>query len=164
MDKFNDTQKIGDITKKILNEYHAYLWSELPKISKISNLILKVHGPHHPELSEVNKLYNILKMELEAHLSKEESILYPAIAQFEKDNSREDLNKAVSILKELEEEHLNIEDILKQLRAASKDYTVPDDGCETYEKTYVKLQELESSIFSHFQLENNILFPTLRNV
>ena len=155
---------IGEIIEQILNKHHAYLWSELPNISKLTTLILRVHGPHHPELSRVNKLFHTIKMELEEHLAKEESIQYPAIAEFEKSNSVEDLNKAVQIIDELEKEHTNAGDILKELRAVTDDYTLHEDACETYAKTYDKLQEMESDIFQHIHLENNILFPRLRNM
>ena len=154
----------GEIVEQILNKHHAYLWSELPKISKLTTLILRVHGPHHPELANVNKLFHTIKMDLEEHLAKEESIQYPAIAEFEKSNFREDLVKAVQIIDELEKEHTNAGDILKQLRAVTNDYTLPDDACETYAKTYDKLKEMESDIFQHIHLENNILFPRLRNL
>lgn len=154
----------GEIIEQILNKHHAYLWSELPKISTLSTTILRVHGAHHPELSKVHKLFNTLKMELEDHLTKEETIQYPAIKEYEKTKSIVDLNKAVDIINDLEAEHTGAGDILKELRNVTDDYKIPDDVCETYELTYKKLQELEADIFQHIHLENNILFPRLRNL
>lgn len=154
----------GEIIEQILNKHHAYLWSELPVIGRLSTTILRVHGPHHPELSKVHKLFNTLKMELEDHLAKEETIQYPAIKEYEKTNSKDDLNKAVDIINDLEAEHTGAGDILKELRVVTDDYRIPDDVCETFEKTYKKLQEMESDIFQHIHLENNILFPRLRDL
>ena len=48
--------------------------------------------------------------------------------------------------------------ILKELRAITDEYSVPEDGCETYDLTFELIQRLESDLFEHIHLENNILF------
>lgn len=145
----------------ILNVHHAYLHENLPKIGELTAKILRVHGNSHPELFKVHKLFNSIKTELEAHLIKEETIQYPAIKEYEKTKTIADLDNAIKIIKELEEEHTGAGDILKELREVTDDYAVPDDGCPTFKLTYDKLQELESDLFQHIHLENNILFPRL---
>lgn len=153
-----------ELVDQIVNKHHAYLWEELPKISSLSTTILRVHGEHHPELSKVHKLFHTLKMELEEHLNKEETMQYPAIREYLKTKSKTDLEKAKNIIEELEKEHTGAGDILKELRKITKDYEIPDDVCPTFETTYAKLQELESDLFQHIHLENNILFPRLREI
>lgn len=149
------------LVNRIINKHHAYLWSELPQISKLTTLILRVHGQNHPELAKVHKLFHSLKAELELHLSKEEATQYPAIRRYLENYSREDLKGAVQIIGELEEEHTGAGSILKELRLVTEDYKIPSDVCETFELTYLKLQEMENDIFQHIHLENNILFPRL---
>lgn len=153
---------VRELVDQIVNKHHAYLWSELPKISELSTLILRVHGPHHPELTKVHKLFHTLKMELESHLTKEETVQYPAIKKYLETDSESDLRQANQIIDELEEEHTGAGDILKELRNVTHDYKIPDDVCETFELTYGKLQELEADLFQHIHLENNILFPRLK--
>lgn len=153
-----------EIIDQILNKHHAYLWSELPVIAKLSTTILKVHGTKHPELAKVNRLFSLLKMDLEEHLTKEENIQYPAIKEYQRTGSKDDLNKAVDIINDLETEHTGAGNILKELREISNDYALPNDACGTYEKTYNKLQELEADLFQHIHLENNILFHRLRKL
>lgn len=155
---------LGELVDHILNKHHAYLWKELPNISELTTKILRVHGTSHPELAKVHKLFHTLKMELESHLTKEEATQYPAISKFEKSGDMADLEEAVRIIKELEDEHTGAGDILKELRKITDDYAVPADGCPTYRLTYDKLQELESDLFEHIHLENNILFPRLFNL
>lgn len=152
---------LGELAEHILNVHHAYLWAELPIISELTGKILRVHGEHHPELSKVYKLFHSLKMELEEHLIKEETIQYPAIREYEKNRTKEALDKAVNITKELEDEHTGAGDILKELRKITNDFAVPEDGCNSYRLTYAKLAELEADTFEHIHLENNILFPRL---
>lgn len=65
-------------------------------------------------------------------------------------------------IEELEKEHIAAGDILKELEKVTSDYLIPDDVCGTFEMTYAKLKEMESDLFQHIHLENNILFPRLR--
>lgn len=151
----------GELIDHIVNTHHAYLGVELPRLSELTTKILRVHGEHHPELSKVHKLLHTLKMELESHMIKEETVQYPAIKEYEKNKTEQSLNKAVKITKELEDEHAEAGDILKELRKITNDFAVPADGCNTYRLTYAKLEELEADTFQHIHLENNILFPRL---
>lgn len=160
-DKNWEEAPFSELVDHIVNVHHAYLQVELPKISELTAKILRVHGEHHPELSKVYKLFHSLKMELEQHVIKEETIQYPAIKEYEKNKTKAALDKAVNITKELEDEHVGAGDILKKLRKVTNDYTVPEDGCNSYRLTYVKLMELEADTFQHIHLENNILFPRL---
>lgn len=122
---------------------------------------MRVHGGNHSELSKVHKLFHTVKMELEAHLIEEETIQYPAIKEYLRSNSEVDLDKAINIINQLQDEHTGAGDILKELRKVTNDYKAPSDGCNTYKLTYAKLEEMESDIFQHIHLENNILFPRL---
>jgi len=154
-------EPLEDLVNHILIRHHAYLWSELPRISELTTKILRVHGKGHPELFNAHKLFHAVKTELEEHLVKEEAFQYPAIRNYEESGGKEDLNEAVEIIKELEDGHSNAGNILKELRSVTNDYTLPDDACATYELTFKKLQELEADVFRHVHLENNILFPRL---
>jgi len=153
---------IDELVDHIINTHHAYLYVNLPKISELTTAILRAHGQNHPELSKVHKLFHSLKMELDSHLIKEETIQYPAIDKYLKTKDINDLENAIDVIKSLEEEHVGAGDVLKELRIITEDYKVPSDGCPTYQLTFDKLVELESDMFQHIHLENNILFPRLK--
>jgi regulator of cell morphogenesis and NO signaling len=150
-----------ELVDHIVNVHHGYLYENLPKISELTTKILRVHGENHPELSKVHKLFHTVKMELDAHLIEEETIQYPAIKEYLRSNSEADLDKSINIINQLQDEHTGAGDILKELRRVTNDFKAPSDGCNTYKLTYAKLEEMESDIFQHIHLENNILFPRL---
>lgn len=75
--------------------------------------------------------------------------------------SREFLERSITTIQQLEDEHETAGGVLKELRHITNQYTVPADGCGTYVKMYDRMQELESDIFQHIHLENNILHPRL---
>lgn len=151
----------SELIDHIVNTHHAYLNENLPKIGELTTKILRVHGANHQELTKVHKLFHRLKMELEQHLIKEEEILFPVIKEYEENPSQEQLEKTTSVIEEVEDEHDEAGDIVKELRKITADYLVPDDGCNSYRLTYQLLEELESDLFQHIHLENNILFPRL---
>jgi regulator of cell morphogenesis and NO signaling len=154
--------KYSDIIDFVVSTHHVYTSRVLLEISQLTPKLLRAHGEHHgEELSKVHKLFNSLKTELEGHLIKEEEIVFPLIKQYEVNASQETLKKALDKINELEAEHEGAGDILKELRNITNDYAVPEDGCNTYRYTYSKLIELESDLFNHIHLENNILFPRL---
>ncbi len=105
-----------------------------------------------------------MKSELEVHLIKEETIQYPAIEKYLETLDINDLKSAVDVISELESEHTVAGDLLKNLRTITNNYQVPHDGCNTYRHAYLKLEELEKNTFTHIHLENNILFPRLKEL
>lgn len=164
LDKDWTKAKLDELVDHILINHHAYLYTNLPIISELTTKILRVHGQNHPELTKVHKLFHSIKMELESHLIKEETIQYPAIKKYLETKNIVDLKEAIEIINALEEEHTGAGDILKELQVITNDYSVPDDGCGTYRKTYEKLLEMQNDLFQHIHLENNILFPRLRSL
>jgi regulator of cell morphogenesis and NO signaling len=56
-------------------------------------------------------------------------------------------------------EHETVGDLLRKLRALSSNYTVPPDGCISYQTLYQALEAFEQDLHQHIHLENNILFP-----
>ena len=148
----------------IVSTHHAFLWTTLPQLSELTTTLLRVHGANHPELKVVHHLLGELKMELEAHLLTEETVQYPAIDAYFKNPSPLTLEPALAVIRKLESEHVAVGNILKELRAVTHDYTVPEDGCETYQTTYALFEKLELDIFQHIHLENNQLFPQLANL
>lgn len=140
------------LSKYIEDRHHSYLRRELPEIADILGLILRVHGKNHKELFEVFSLYGRLKSELELHLLKEETMLFPAFA--DEEGNKEDI---AGYAKEIISEHEEAGRILQKLRDVTKDYQLPHDACPTFANAYEMLKDLEKDLHQHIHLENNIL-------
>ncbi|WP_078430033.1 iron-sulfur cluster repair di-iron protein [Alkalihalobacterium alkalinitrilicum] len=149
----------SELIDHIISTHHAYLSSILPELSQFTTKVFRVHGNQCPELTKVHQLFHSLKVELEQHTIDEENNVFPLIQAFEENRSSEIISKLSENIKELEDEHEGAGNILKQLREVTNDYSVPDWACMTFQLTYQKLEDLESDLFQHIHLENNILFP-----
>ncbi|AGB40409.1 iron-sulfur cluster repair di-iron protein [Halobacteroides halobius DSM 5150] len=161
-DNWEETSS-SDLIDYIVGQHHTFLKDKLPEISELVIKILRVHGINHEEeLTKVHRLFHNLKIDLEQHLLKEEEIVFPAIKKYEQNTKEEKQVNGFSRVDELKHEHDQAGDIIKELREVTADYNVPDDGCKTYERTYQLLEELETDLFQHIHLENNILFTRLK--
>ncbi len=158
-----DWQTIGYsfLIDHILQTHHSYLKTELPEISALVTKILRVHGTGHKELTQLHRQFHLLQMDLIQHLIKEEEELFPLIKKYEKGASKDLLVMIQNKIEELEKEHLEAGTILKTMRVVTENYLIPDDACKTFRLTYQSLEYLETDLFEHIHLENNILFPRL---
>jgi regulator of cell morphogenesis and NO signaling len=150
-------QNFTDMSVEVLTDYiedthHAYLRSVLPDIAELLGTILRVHGKNHRELFEVYRLYGSLKSDLEQHLLKEETLLFPAMEQADSSHA-EILAYATDIIKE----HEAAGKVLTDLRSVTNNYSLPQDACNTFRRAYEMLIKLEADLHQHIHLENNIL-------
>jgi len=158
-------EKMSDLIDFVVNKHHGFLREELPVTAQYLNKILQVHYEHNGELlSKLNKLFNALKIELEEHLVKEEVLLFPLIKEYEKNPSKDTLEKAIKVMNETESEHDAAGDIIKEMRKITNGFKVPQNVCRTFEITYEKIEAIESDLFHHIHLENNILFERVKNI
>jgi len=154
-------QPMSQLVDYIVDTHHIYLQREMPLISELIVKVLRVHGANHSELKDVHKLFHILKMELEQHLITEEETLFPLIKEYESNPSSQLLSKIKNQTNEIESEHEQAGGIIKELRKITNQYAVVPDACTSFRLVYQKLEEMESDIFRHIHLENNILHPRL---
>ncbi|MCO6437223.1 MAG: iron-sulfur cluster repair di-iron protein [Phycisphaerae bacterium] len=152
---------LDELIANILNEHHAYLRRELPRLSGLTAKVHSVHGQRHPELAEVRQTYDALRAELEAHLMKEEQILFPLIRAMESFQTLEAVHcgSVQNPIRAMEHEHNSAGAALAQMRKLTGDFTPPGDGCNTYRAMLDGLAGLEADLHRHIHKENNILFP-----
>ncbi|MBL4952374.1 iron-sulfur cluster repair di-iron protein [Neobacillus sp. YIM B02564] len=142
----------------VIENYHRVSEEELKNLSPYVTKVSRVHGDNHPELLKVYELFNEFKKELLEHMEKEEATVFPLIRQLEK-GTIENRQEAINQIVELEKEHDQCGEILRQIRSITSDYALPLDACGTYRLVYARLEALEGLTFMHVHLENNILFP-----
>ena len=129
---------------------------------KVYNAHKKNHGPM---LSELNKIFENLRADIETHLLKEEQILFPMIKEIEAFAAGKGPKPVAHCgtvenpIRQMEAEHDAAGNLLAQMRKITQDYALPDDACESFKALYEGLQELEEDLHEHIHIENNILFP-----
>jgi regulator of cell morphogenesis and NO signaling len=59
----------------------------------------------------------------------------------------------------MQAEHETVLTLFERMRATTRNFNVPEDGCESYRLLFTGLDELEIDTLLHIQKENEILFP-----
>lgn len=143
----------------IVNTHHKTVMKLLPQLTAYTQKIAEVHGSNHPELKEIEKLFSEINTELLQHLRNEEEVLFPAIKDLMKTNSPKAKEIIISEITRMKGEHEFAGGAMDKINVMSKNYSVPADGCNTYQVTYKLLEEFEDDLHIHVHLENNILYP-----
>jgi regulator of cell morphogenesis and NO signaling len=141
--------------------HHAYLWTELPRLSALVETIVRVHGERHPELAAIALCYDGIRADLEPHLAKEEQVLFPMIRRLDAaarldDPAAASLQAPITVMLR---EHDHVGALLDRLRHLTDGHRPPDDGCATYAACFAGFAELEADTHLHVHKENNVLFP-----
>lgn len=155
---------LDDLIDHIVQTHHAYLLEELPLLSQFVTKIFRVHGAAHPELAQLHRLFHQMKTDLEQHLVDEEEKVFPLIKEAVRTGTPDAFQKANEIISEMEDDHSAVGDLLKEMRKITDNYRLPEGACRTYTLTFRKLEELEADLFQHIHLENNVLFPRIKQL
>jgi regulator of cell morphogenesis and NO signaling len=150
-----------ELTDHIVEVHHGYLNEALPRLEALVNKVAVVHGGNHPELHELRRVYGLLKPDLEAHLQKEEEVLFPMCRELDDAEVRPDFHyrTADNSIDLMVQEHEETGKALATMHELTSGYEPPEGACNTYRAMLDGLVELERDVHLHVHKENNILFP-----
>ncbi len=157
---------LSDLVAHILEKHHAYMREILPRIGLALPKVLKAHGARHGAVIDpLHREFEGLCLELEAHLEKEERVLFPyiealgAAAAGRAGMAPHHCGTVRNPIRQMEHEHTEAGQALAEMRRLTSDYALPADACPTFAGLYQDLQAMEADLHEHIHLENNILFP-----
>lgn len=159
------TAKFSQLVDHIVNTHHVFTKQEVDRLDALAEKVFLAHGANHPELSQLKDLVNEMGIDLRPHMMKEERVLFPYLVSLEESASRQlqpsapPFGTVQNPVRMMMLEHDAVGDLLVKLREVSNNYTVPADGCFSYQTLYHALEALEEDLHQHIHLENNILFP-----
>ncbi len=145
--------------------HHSYIRERMPAVGRKMATVLMVHGEAHPELFELGRLFEQLRLEIEEHLRTEEEVVFPAIRSLVREAPTGSTEAALKdALRNLEGEHDGVGNLLKAMRGITSSYQTPAGACVTYGALFQDLQALEADIHRHVHLENNVMFSATRRL
>ncbi|HZT59364.1 MAG TPA: iron-sulfur cluster repair di-iron protein [Pyrinomonadaceae bacterium] len=156
---------LAEVIRHILDTHHAYARREMKHIAPLVERVFAAHGDRHEELGRVRALFLELCADIEPHMMKEERILFPYILALEESARRKSappfapFGSVENPIRMMLHEHDTAGQVLRELRAASNDYFVPEDVCTSYQLLFRALEDFEQDLHRHVHLENNLLFP-----
>jgi regulator of cell morphogenesis and NO signaling len=162
---------LTELADHIEQTHHVFMKEQLPRLADLLNKTIRAHSERHGEmLNRLKHTYTSLKTDIEAHLGKEEQILFPLIRQMEAFQQNKgpapDMHcgSIANPIRQMEHEHDVAGQFLTQMRRITSNYTLPDDACPTFMALFEGLDALEKDLHVHIHLENNILFPKAQDL
>jgi len=159
------TAPLDDLVKHIVETHHAYLKLDLPVLNARMEKVASVHGARDPKvLPRMAAVFTGLRAEMETHMYKEETILFPFLVQYGRAEVQGrpmppvPFGTIANPIAIMEREHEGAGDALAEIRTLTNDFELPAYACNTVRALYEGLQVLESDLHVHIHLENNILF------
>src|SRR5579872_1172211 len=140
---------LGSLVDHILSTHHAYLKTQLPRIGAMLDKVLSAHGQRHGEMLEpLASSFFAMQEELDAHLMKEEMVLFPLIRKIEEASRAGQAfggyhcGSVQNPIRVMVMEHDSAGDALAAMRQVSGGYTVPEDACNTFRGLFFELEAL----------------------
>ncbi|MCQ9636689.1 iron-sulfur cluster repair di-iron protein [Chryseobacterium sp. WG23] len=149
----------------IEKKHHRYVEEKTTVLQAFLDKLCKVHGNRHPELFEINTLFNESAHDLAAHMKKEELILFPFVRNMIKAKisggvlPHPAFGTVENPVSMMQHEHSVEGDRFRRIAEITNEYLPPADACNTYKVAFAMLQDFENDLHKHIHLENNILFP-----
>lgn len=146
-----DALPLPDLIDYILENFHQVHRTELPELLRLANKVERVHAdkPDCPHGLSDHLLH--MAKELEAHMQKEEQILFPMI----KRGSGSIVLGPISVMRHEHDDH---GEALRELERLTNHMRPPIGACNTWRALYLGLQKLRDDLMEHIHLENNLLF------
>ena len=152
------------LIRHIVETHHAYLQTELPALEKLLGKNSR-QGKEGPLLRDLQRVIQHLKRDLELQMRKEETIVFPAVAELEAiveaggRMEHSQFGSMANLSRITAQDHDRAMRAIQEIRQVTGDYTCGKD-CEPYmPPLFSRLANLASDLHRHFHLEKNILFP-----
>ena len=136
----------------ILTRYHDVHRNQLPELIRMARRVEAVHRDNPDVPVGLAEHLERMEEELNAHMRKEEAILFPAL----KAGGGAFVGQPIAVMRS---EHVGHGAELEKLMQLSHDATPPPGACNTWRALYAGIAQLNEDLINHIHLENNVLFP-----
>ena len=143
-----------ELIEYILTRYHDTHREQLPELIQLSERVERVHGGHTACPAGLSAHLRQMAEDLEAHMAKEEQILFPMITR----GMGAMAGGPVSIMRHEHEDHGSALEALEHL---TNGLTLPDDACGSWQRLYQGLSTFRDDLKAHIQTENELLFSRI---
>ncbi|MHB1670348.1 MAG: iron-sulfur cluster repair protein YtfE [Thiomonas sp.] len=148
-----DTPRAPDaLIDLIVSRFHDVHRRELPELIALATKVERVHASHPDVPAGLATLLQNMQGELQAHMQKEEQILFPMMRR----NPGGFLAPPIARMREEHDDHGRM---LQRVQELTHELRLPAEACNTWRALYAGLDKFIADFMQHVHTENNILFP-----
>ena len=145
------------LSELIETRYHAAHRRELPELVRLARRVEAVHKDKPDVPRGLAALLEQMSVELEAHMQKEEQVLFPLMRR----GGHPMIAQPIAMMLAEHDDHGAR---LRSLEEITDDFTPPAGACTTWRALYVGARKLAEDLVEHIHTENNVLFPRFSSV
>lgn len=146
------TGTAADLTRHIESRYHARHREQLPDMLKLAGMIEDLHDGDEGVPEGLTDILRRLGAEMEAHITKEQLILFPAIRK----GGTPGIAQMIAAIRA---DHANHHKDMAQIRKIAGGFTLPQGACTSWATLYAGVARLVDDMTEHMRLEHEVLFP-----
>ncbi len=164
------TGSVHALTTHILDRHHTYLRTQLPHLHELFDRVVETCRGDCPELEKIQETFLALEKELNAHMTKEEHVLFPILERLEQAQAERQAQPPFPFggvtgpIQAMAYEHMDAADLMCELRGLTGCYRPPENAYGAHRALLSGLDELETDLHVYIHKENNILFPQVSNI
>jgi regulator of cell morphogenesis and NO signaling len=143
------TDELSDLIEL---RYHQVHRRELPELVRLAKRVEVAHAAHPATPRGIATLLETMNGELEAHMLKEEGILFPMMRR----GGHPMIAQPIGVMLAEHDDH---GEHLRELARITDQFAVPDDACPSWRALYVGVRKFADDLAEHIHTENNLLFP-----
>ena len=161
----SNKQTASELIDYIIAKHHIFTVKEIERLTPLMEKVCMRHGEQHPDLFELQSVFEALADSLIPHMRKEEAVLFPYIQSLESSPTTAEriqpphFGTVENPIRMMMVDHEADGERLRKMRVISNDYTLPDGACPSFTALYAGMEDLEKDLHRHIHLENNVLFP-----
>lgn len=161
-----ETRPLAELIHYIVERHHGWLRTELPETQRLIRDGIERRGRERSgNLVEAEKLFLRFRREIEAHLHKEEALLFPLIERIEQAHAagrplpRQSFGSLQNPVQFMTQDHELAEQLLGKLKECCADPQVGAEQVEAGKTLREHLDMIQVDLQAHSHLEDAILFP-----
>jgi regulator of cell morphogenesis and NO signaling len=147
-----------EVLADLILRHYGDLKKKLPALRQvIQNIFDQTKEKAHPKIKNVYTCFNELADAVLMHSTSEEELLLRQLESTTK-------NRITKVhLVSMDQEHQYIGSLINSLRQMTTNYTITDRLSPSANLAWIMLQQFDKELTQRLHLENNVLFPKLKN-
>ncbi|MBX7194616.1 MAG: iron-sulfur cluster repair di-iron protein [Sandaracinaceae bacterium] len=149
----------------VVATHHRVTSEALQTLPALARKVATVHQSEAPYLRKLSEVVLELFAELEAHLQREERVLFPYVRELAEAASdgrpapRPTFQTAARPIHVMRSDHESAGALVEEIRQLTHGYTVPEGACTSWRALYQGLEAHTKDLMRHVWIENEVLFP-----
>lgn len=156
---------LDELADHIIDRHHRYVQGAIPALRDGLARAVDRWGAAHAPILAIQAFFEELASELEAHMAKEEHLLFPAIKDLVRARRQERAGPPTPFatllhpIRVMEGEHDRARAVLVNLRRETHNYHPPAVADDAGRECYRELAIFDADLETHIHLEDDVLFP-----